>query len=152
MTTARFYLGDPHAPKPNRPTKLGVNVLVEYDGKLLMEYRRDCDFWGLIGGGVKGAEPERRAAARELREETGIVISPAAFEKIGVFEEKDRICAYRNGEVRRMVCILYRIRLEREPTVKVSKESRQLKFFTPEELKKIQIAPTHVPMVALFHG
>ena len=60
MAAAVFYLNDPAAPKPNRPAHLGVNILLEWDGKLLLERRRDCGMWGLPGGGVKGREPERR--------------------------------------------------------------------------------------------
>ena len=42
MAAAVFYLNDPAAPKPNRPAHLGVNILLEWDGKLLLERRRDC--------------------------------------------------------------------------------------------------------------
>ena len=35
MGAAVFYLNDPAAPKPNRPAHLGVNILLEWDGKLL---------------------------------------------------------------------------------------------------------------------
>ena len=51
MAAAVFYLNDPAAPKPNRPAHLGVNILLEWDGKLLLERRRDCGMWGLPGGG-----------------------------------------------------------------------------------------------------
>ena len=45
MAAAVFYLNDPAAPKPNRPAHLGVNILLEWDGKLLLERRRDCGMW-----------------------------------------------------------------------------------------------------------
>ena len=57
MSIATFYFQDPRAPKPNRPAHLGVNVLLQWQDKLLLERRRDCDLWGLPGGGVKGREP-----------------------------------------------------------------------------------------------
>ena len=152
MAIAKFYLGDPRAPKPNRPARLGVNILVQQGGRLLMEYRQDCDFWSLIGGGVHGAEPEAGAAVRELREETGIQIRRQQLVRLRAFQEPDRISAYRNGEVRRMVCILYRLELEKEPVLRISRESRKLEFFTPEQLRRIPIAPTHLPMVELFCG
>ena len=79
MGAAVFYLNDPAAPKPNRPAHLGVNILLEWDGKLLLERRRDCGMWGLPGGGVKGREPERRAMVRELWEETGIRLPEATL-------------------------------------------------------------------------
>ena len=83
MAAAVFYLNDPAAPKPNRPAHLGVNILLEWDGKLLLERRRDCGMWGLPGGGVKGREPERRAMVRELWEETGIRVQPQELTLLG---------------------------------------------------------------------
>ena len=85
MAAAVFYLNDPAAPKPNRPAHLGVNILLEWDGKLLLERRRDCGMWGLPGGGVKGREPERRAMVRELWEETGIRLPESALQKVAVY-------------------------------------------------------------------
>lgn len=150
MSYARFYLGDPNAPKPNRPTRLGVNILVQWEGKLLLEYRRDSDLWSLPGGGVKGTEPEEKAACRELWEETGLSLLPRELTKLRVYGERDRICAYQDGTVRRMVTILYETTLREVPRLRLSGESRELGFFTPAELKRLPIAPTHVPMVALF--
>ncbi len=150
MAYARFYLGDSNAPKPNRPTRLGVNVLVQWEGKLLLEYRRDADLWSLPGGGVKGAEPEEKAACRELWEETGLSLLPRELKKLRVYGEPDRICAYADGTVRRMVTILYETCLTQSPRLRISGESRQLRFFTPKELENIPVAPTHVPMVELF--
>lgn len=150
MAYAVYYLHDPSAPKPNRPTRLGVNVLLTWKGKLLLEYRRDSDQWGLIGGGVKGPEPETRAIAREVWEETGIRLPESAFRKLRVFDEPSRIAAFQDGTVRRMVCILYEADLDREPVLRLSAESRQLRFFSTRELRTIPIAPTHLPMVALL--
>ena len=79
MGFAAYYLNDPTAPKPNRPVHLGVNVLIEWDGKLLLERRKDCDNWGLPGGGVKGREDETKAIAREVLEETGLRIPSSEF-------------------------------------------------------------------------
>ena len=97
MAYAVYYLHDPGAPKPNRPTRLGVNVLLTWKGKLLLEYRRDSDQWGLIGGGVKDPEPETRAIAREVWEETGIRLPESAFRKLRVFDEPSRIAAFQDG-------------------------------------------------------
>ena len=49
-----------------------------------------------------------------------------------------------------MVVILYRARLEREPELRVSHESRELRWFTRQELKELPVACTHRDMVDLF--
>ncbi len=150
MAYARYYVNDPNAPKPNRPAHLGVNVLLEYDGKLLLERRRDCNQWGLPGGKVRGREPEIKAATRELWEETGLWLPPTAFERVKVFEEPGRIASYADGSVWRMVVVLYRVKLEHEPKLKISRESRELGWFTRQELEDLSIPVTHQDMVKLF--
>lgn len=42
-------------------------------------FRRGGQFWLSVGGGVERGESLARAAARELREETGIVVGPGAL-------------------------------------------------------------------------
>ena len=71
LSVGRYYLNDPNAPKPNSPTHIGTNVLLEWKGKLLLERRWDCGQWGLIGGRLKNSERYSQGISRELREETG---------------------------------------------------------------------------------
>ena len=49
-----------------------------------------------------------------------------------------------------MVVILYRARLEAPPVLRLSRESRQLSWFSREELADLPVAVTHRDMVALF--
>ena len=52
--------------------KLGVSVLLEdAAGALLLELRRDCGLWGLVGGRVEAGESVSAAAIRETQEEIG---------------------------------------------------------------------------------
>ena len=41
MSIVTFYRGDPNAPKTTMPAHLGVNAIIVWDGKLLLERRRD---------------------------------------------------------------------------------------------------------------
>lgn len=147
MAFAKFYLNDPAAPKRNRPTHLGANVLLVWDGKLLLERRRDCETWGLIGGGIKGREDEAKAIAREVWEETGLRVPPARFQRLRVYGVPGRIASYADGSVWQMVIILYRLDLGREPVLRRSAESKELRFFTKEELLDLDIICTHRDIV-----
>ena len=112
-----------------------------------MEKRRDSDTWGLIGGGVKKSETPLQAIVREVYEEIGLRVRPDRFEKLAVYGEPGRIAAFCDGSVWRMVIVMYRLELPEEPQMRISAESRQLRFFTPEELKNIEIVVTHSDIV-----
>ena len=144
----RFYRGNPDAPKPTMGAHLGANAIITWDDKLLLEKRRDSDTWGLVGGGVKKYETEDQAMAREAYEELGIRIPREKFRKIAVYGEPGRIAAYRDGSVWRMVIVVFGLELAEKPELRISEESRQLRFFTREELKDIEIVVTHSDIVA----
>lgn len=146
MAVGTYYLNDPNAPKPNSPTHIGTNVLLEWDGKLLLERRWDCGQWGLIGGRLRSGERYAQGIARELKEETGVFLPETAFEQIRVVDD-DRIASYRDGTVWRMIIVLFRARLDRQPDLKPSRESGELRFFPPEELKELDIVVTHSDLI-----
>ena len=147
MSVVKFYRNDPNAPKTTKPTHLGVNAIITCRGRLLLEKRKDSNTWGLVGGGVKKAETELQAIAREIQEELGVRIPPAAFKKLKVYGEPGRIAAYRDGSVWQMVIVVYALELDHEPQMVVSRESSALRFFTKEELKDIEIVVTHSDIV-----
>ena len=148
MAIVTFYNCDPKdAPKTTMPAHLGANAILTYQGKLLLEKRRDSDVWGLIGGGVKDHETELQAMIREIYEELGLRIPKDRFRKLAVYGEPGRIAAYSDGSVWRMVIVVFSLELEQEPKLAISKESRELRFFSKEELKDIEIVITHSDIV-----
>ena len=147
MDIVKFYRGDPNAPKTTQGAHLGANAIITCKGKILLEKRRDCDQWGLVGGGVKKQETALQAITREIKEELGVRILPEKFEKLGVYGEPGRIAAYRDGSIWRMVVVVFGLKLEQEPVMTISAESQDLRFFTKEELKDIQIVVTHSDIV-----
>ena len=147
MSIVTFYRGHPNPPKTTMPAHLGANAIITCNGKLLLEKRRDSDVWGLVGGGVKKYETEVQAMAREVYEELGIRIPKERFKKLAVYGEPGRIAAYRDGSVWRMVIVAFGLALEEEPQMRISAESKDLRFFSKEELRDIEIAITHEDIV-----
>ena len=147
MSIVKFYRDDPNAPKTTMPAHLGANAIVTCKGKLLLEKRRDSDTWGLVGGGVKKTETELQAIAREIYEELGLRIPKERFKKMAVYGEPGRIAAYRDGSIWRMVIVVFGLELEELPDMTISAESRDLRFFTKEELRNIDIVVTHSDIV-----
>ncbi len=148
MSIVTFYRGDPkNAPRPTQRAKLGSNAIITCKGRLLLERRVDSDMWGLVGGGVKKQETGLQAIVREVYEELGLRVPPERFRKLRVYGEPGRIAAYRDGSVWRMVIVVYALDLPEEPVLRVSHESRELRFFTPEEVRKLSIPVTHSDIV-----
>lgn len=148
MSIVKFYRGDPqNAPKTTMRAHLGANAIITCKGKILLEQRRDSDIWGLIGGGVKKWEEPIQAMCREVYEELGLRIPPERFRKLKVYGEPGRIAAYQDGSIWRMVVVAYLLELDDFPDMKISAESKQLRFFSKEELKDIEIVITHSDIV-----
>lgn len=147
MSVVKFYRGDPNAPKTTQRAHLGANAIITCKGKLLLEKRRDSDLWGLVGGGVKNYETEEQALIREIYEELGLRISKDRLKKLGVYGEPGRIAAYCDGSIWRMVIVVFGLELETEPQMTISAESRDLRFFSKEELQNIEIVVTHSDIV-----
>ena len=147
MAIVKFYRHDPNAPKTTMPAHLGANAIITWDGKILLEKRRDSDTWGLVGGGVKKSETELQAIAREVYEELGLRIPKEKFQKLAVYGEPGRIAAFQDGSIWRMVIVVFGLELDTEPPMTISAESRALRFFSKEELKDIEIVVTHSDIV-----
>ena len=148
MSIVTFYRGDPeNTPKTTQRTRLGANAIITCNDKLLLEKRRDCDIWGLVGGGVKKKETPLQAITREIYEELGLRILPEKMKKLAVYGEPGRVAAYRDGSIWRMVVVAFGLELTEEPVLKISPESKDLRFFSREELKNIEIVVTHSDIV-----
>ncbi len=147
MSIVTFYRGHPNPPKTTMRAHLGANAIITCQGKLLLEKRRDSDTWGLVGGGVKKYEDPDQAMAREFYEELGIRIKKEAFKKLGVYGEPGRIAAYCDGSIWRMVIVVFGYDFPEMPELKISAESKELRFFSNEEIKDIDIVVTHSDIV-----
>lgn len=148
MSIVTFYRGDPKkAPRTTMPAHLGANAIITCQGKLLLERRRDSDTWGLIGGGVKKTESSLEGMVREIYEELGLRVPAEKLTKLQTYGEPGRVAAFRDGSVWRMVIVVYGLELDREPTLRISAESRELRFFGRDELSSIEIPVTHQDIV-----
>lgn len=148
MAIVTFYNCDPKdAPKTTMPAHLGANAIITCQGRLLLEKRRDSDTWGLVGGGCKKTETGLDAIVRETYEELGLRIPKTRFRKLAVYDNPGRIAAFRDGSIWRMVIVVYGLDFDAEPWMRISSESKELRFFSREEIPEIEIAVTHRDIV-----
>ena len=148
MAIVTFYNCDPKdAPTTTMPAHLGANAIITCRGRLLLEKRRDSDIWGLVGGGCKKTETGLQAIVRETYEELGLRIPKEQFRKLAVYDNPGRIAAFRDGSIWRMVIVVYGLDLPEEPQMRISSESKELRFFSKAEIPGIVIAVTHRDIV-----
>ena len=147
MGPATFYYKNSNAPKPNKPNHIGATILINYDGKVLLESRKDSERWAFIGGGLFLNETLLECVKRETFEETGIILSDEDIEFCKLYDDPSIIIAYPDGNIIRSMMALYEVTLKKMPDLRCSEESVELRFFSKEELKNIKIVETHTPIL-----
>ena len=101
----------------------------------------------LLCGGVKKTETALDAIIREIREELGMCISRSELKRLSVYGEPGRIAAYRDGSIWRMVVVVFGLEVKEMPELKISAESRELRFFKKDELNNIEVVVTHSDII-----
>lgn len=140
---AKFYYKDKNAPRPNKPIHIGTCAIIRYNGKILFEKRTDSDRWALIGGGLNMDESLEQCIVREINEETGLVIHERSLSFLKVYSDPTRIAEYPDGNILRIITAVYLLELRIHHELVCSEESRELKYFSCDELKELKIAETH---------
>jgi len=138
------YYRDPDAPTPNRPLKVGVCFIVEIDGGVLIDRRKDDGAWAFTGGALEDGESVSDALARELLEETGLEVDRVT--PLGVFSDPSRIVAYPGGSVYRVLSLAFVVTPRAGTKPRVSDESLELSVVTADRLRELPIWPAHRPI------
>jgi ADP-ribose pyrophosphatase YjhB (NUDIX family) len=110
---------------------LRTRVLVESGGHiLLIRTRFGTQKWSLPGGGVHKNENPENAAARELLEESGVVIDSKKLKKFG----EARLPKNKKWPVANIY--FYKVRLNEKPAVKITRplEIMDAKWFSIKNL------------------
>jgi 8-oxo-dGTP pyrophosphatase MutT (NUDIX family) len=151
MKNAKFYYKNVLAPKPNKPNHIGVSVIIQYDHRILLEHRVDSNRWAIIGGGLNIDEDLVSCAIREVFEETGLSLDKNELRFYKIYDDPSRIAHYPDGNILRVITVVYHIKLLKFPILKTSLESKELKFFSKEEIMHIKIAETHIPIIQEYY-
>lgn len=122
-------------------------IVVDKEGRVLLQKRADNGLWGYHGGSVELDEDVKVAAARELFEETGITAH--SLELFDVFSGADMHYVYPNGDEVSNVDIVFLCRdYEGIPTPQEG-EVIELRYFAESELPN-QITPPNVRALNTF--
>jgi 8-oxo-dGTP pyrophosphatase MutT (NUDIX family) len=133
------YLNDPTAPKANSLIPASNLLVINDDGSILLQRRRDTGQWALPGGAQEIGESAGQCAIRECQEETGIVAEITGF--LGVYSNPAHIVAYTDGEIRQQYENAYLGRpLSGQPTI--NDEADGVRWVQPADLDSLDIHPS----------
>lgn len=120
------------AQEPNIIMGLSVKAMIFYQGKLLLLQKNDAEgkhHWEFPGGGLQFTENFITGLAREVSEETGLVIR--AVVPAGVWEYQKKDGQFLNGVIFTAVADTAEVTL--------SEEHLQYRWVTPEEFPLYRI-------------
>jgi ADP-ribose pyrophosphatase YjhB (NUDIX family) len=117
-------------------------IVVDAEGRLLLS-REDNDMWDTLGGGLDHDEDPLDGLRREVFEESGMRvtwISPTP--KYFTTSKRHKSEGYAAN-------VVYEMKLDDAEHIP-SSESVELKFFTPDEARKLNLYPATRKLVELY--
>lgn len=133
------YYYDPKAPKANTLIPASNLLVVNGEGEILLQRRRDTGQWALPGGAQDIGETPGQCAVRECEEESGIIAEVTGF--LGVYSNPAHIVAYTDGEIRQQFEVVYIGRpVGGKPTV--NDEADGVRWVNPNDLGTLDIHPS----------
>lgn len=108
-------------------------IIVNDEGKILLQNRSDKNIWGLPGGCQELGERFQDTIIREVKEETNLDVKEEDLELVDIVSGMSRKNEYPNGDVVINNTVLYCIR-KYSGQLKWDNESKEMKFFSLDEL------------------
>lgn len=124
------YFDDTNAPTPNSLVPGGSALVVDEDGRILLQRRADSGNWSLPGGRMELGESLGDAVVRETREETGLDVELTGI--LGIYTDPRHVIAYADGEVRQEFAVVFTARPV-GGVLAVSEESTEVAWVDPAD-------------------
>jgi len=130
---------DPDAPAANSLVPSVTAVVRRSDDALLLVKRSDNGLWALPGGAVDIGESVSQAVAREVEEETGILVRAVGL--VGIYSDPRHVIVYDDGEVRQQFSLCFSTDIL-GGRLRTSPETSQVRFVPPPALDELEIHPS----------
>lgn len=133
------HYNDPAAPPANNLVPAASAVVVNESGAILLHRRSDNELWALPGGTMETGESILETVVREVREETGLEVTPRSV--VGIYTDPRHVISFDDGEVRQQFSVCFAC--DRVGgALKISEESTELRFVSLETLTELPMHPS----------
>jgi 8-oxo-dGTP pyrophosphatase MutT (NUDIX family) len=115
--------------------------------RILLTRRSDNGKWCLPGGRMEPGESAAEACAREVLEETGLIVEVVKL--IGIYTSPDRVLTYANtpGKLLQLVAMCFECRAV-GGELGLSNETTEFGWYTPEEIQAMDLVEHHPQRIA----
>lgn len=117
--------------KNNKMVKVGIGVIIEKEGKILIGKRKNshAPFYSIPGGHLEEGESFEKAAVREILEETGLkILDPKVISLTNNLE------TYKLENVHYISVILFTDKFEGEPQIMEPEKCESWQWCDPHQL------------------
>jgi 8-oxo-dGTP pyrophosphatase MutT (NUDIX family) len=115
-----------------------AGIVRDGNGHVLFIRRADDGRWGLPAGGIEPGESPAQAIAREVREETGLVVRPSRV--AGVFGGQGFRHRYANGDEVEWTVVVFECEVIGGALAPLDGEAVELRYFAPSDAPELQLA------------
>jgi ADP-ribose pyrophosphatase YjhB (NUDIX family) len=136
VSRRRDYYDDPTAPTLNSLVPGGSALVVDDQGRILLQRRTDSGNWSLPGGTMDLGETLGGTVVRETREETGLDIELTGI--LGIYTDPRHVIVWADGESRQEFVVVFTARVT-GGTLAVSDESTEVAFVPPADIPDLQM-------------
>lgn len=114
-------------------------IIENEHNEILLQLRSDTKDYGVPGGNLELGESLIEALIREVKEETGILISADEAKLFGVYSGNDMLTTYPNGDEVQYVCLIFYVKMDSPDNLAACEESGKIAFYSrktmPNNLK-----------------
>ncbi|MCJ1907514.1 NUDIX hydrolase [Planococcus ruber] len=110
---------------------VGCGIIIERNGQILLQHRKDDDVWGIPGGVMEPGETFEETAVRETLEETGLKVEDLKL--FGLYSGEEGFAEYANGDQVFSVQIIFHATDFAGELIQDAEESKEHRFFSPDQ-------------------
>jgi ADP-ribose pyrophosphatase YjhB (NUDIX family) len=138
-TPRRQFFHDPAAPTPEGLLPAAYAAVRNGMGQVLLVRRADDGNWELPGGRVEIGESASETVAREVAEETSVIIKLTGV--LGVYSDPGHVLAYPQGEVRQQLAVCFHAWADGD-AYPDQHETSAAEWFHPDQTRDLPMHPT----------